>query len=190
MAFSTKHHNRHYSAVRRHSVRYGMFVVIALAIVGIAGFIHADNKPPMGMLSVSSSNEQQEEAAQRADITADASPLTPESPASEPNVPLHSATQEETMPPSNKDQQPTGVPCKSTSNTLSREYTRQADKNLKSLNNRLAYPVVGSNISIEYIRTYNAEAAELYRLYEEKAANAGCSFPPSKPTVLPDSYRE
>lgn len=78
--------------------------------------------------------------------------------------------------------------CSSGNHNLVRDYSRQADKNLKSLNNRLAYPVVGSSISMQYIKTYNQQAEDLYRQYQQKADAADCELDIPAPLPLPDSY--
>ncbi|HSH56051.1 MAG TPA: hypothetical protein VK983_04465 [Candidatus Limnocylindrales bacterium] len=56
------------------------------------------------------------------------------------------------------------------------------------LRGRLDYLIVGSNIAVDYIHTYNAAAASLHEQYKQQAVEHACIFPEPKPESLNDSY--
>lgn len=175
---SKKHTNRRF-------IRLGYVVSAMLIIGGLATYQYA--LWPNGNYMMHS------EPSSRNPVAADNTATTPyTSGLNEQQLPLQeeavtgAADNHET---NNKQQQPAQEPvCSSGNHHLVKDYSRQADKNLKSLNNRLAYPLVGSSISIQYIKTYNQQAEDLYRQYQQKADAADCELDIPAPLPLPDSY--
>lgn len=78
--------------------------------------------------------------------------------------------------------------CVDYTSGLANDYTKKLKRESNNLTSRLKYPIVGSNIRIEYIHNFNETNSKLHASYVKSAAEKSCAFPVKSPTPLPDTY--
>ncbi len=113
----------------------------------------------------------------------DSEPVKPEAPPEPPSPPR--SIQQPAAPTTQP--KPTPSSCNLDVNKLTKEYKQKVRQQRELLDKRLNY-VVGSNIAINYINTYNQSVSNLYNQYEQLAASHGCSLRERPPAPLPKTY--